>query len=136
MTNDRIIRRWFHEIWNERKESTIDELAHPDIVARGLRNADGTEVKGIPEFKQFFKVFTAAFPDVRAEIDFTLSEGDKVMAFMRCTGTHKGDELGLKATHKGVDFNGVAVIRVKDGKAVEAWNVFDFVTMYQQLGVM
>jgi hypothetical protein len=28
----------------------------------------------------------------------------------------------------------VTIFRVRDGKLVEGWNVFDFLTMYQQMG--
>jgi len=28
----------------------------------------------------------------------------------------------------------MAITRVRDGKLVEGWNVFDFLTMYQQIG--
>ncbi|MEA2206687.1 MAG: hypothetical protein QOE77_3463 [Blastocatellia bacterium] len=54
----------------------------------------------------------------------------------RCSvrGKHSGDSLGFKATHSPIDFTGMSIIRVKEGKFVEAWNNFDFLQMYQQLG--
>jgi predicted ester cyclase len=33
-------------------------------------------------------------------------------------------------------FSGVCVGRIKDGRLVEAWNHFDFLGLYQQLGVV
>jgi hypothetical protein len=47
---------------------------------------------------------------------------------------HVGDALGGPATHKGVDFWGITIARVRDGRIVEGWNCFDFLRMYQQLG--
>jgi predicted ester cyclase len=35
-----------------------------------------------------------------------------------------------------VDITGIAIVRVRDGKIVEAWNNFDFMGMFQQLGTL
>lgn len=40
-----------------------------------------------------------------------------------------------RPTNKKVEFTGMCIVRVSDGKIREAWNNFDFMTMYQQLGV-
>jgi predicted ester cyclase len=45
-----------------------------------------------------------------------------------------GRPLGGDATGRPVDFYGMVIARVRDGKMVEGWNVFDFLTMYQQIG--
>jgi predicted ester cyclase len=49
-------------------------------------------------------------------------------------GKHSGDSLGFAATHSPVEFTGMTIVRVKDGKIVEGWNNFDFMRMYQQVG--
>ena len=53
----------------------------------------------------------------------------------RClvTGTHTGESLGRPSTGKPVIFHGMTMVRLKDGKIVESWNNFDFMTMYKQL---
>src|SRR5690606_19489571 len=33
-----------------------------------------------------------------------------------------------------VQFTGMAIIRIKDGKIIEGWNNFDFLSMYKQAG--
>ena len=38
------------------------------------------------------------------------------------------------ATGKNVSFSGICMVRVKDGKIADAWNNYDFLNMYQQLG--
>ena len=38
------------------------------------------------------------------------------------------------ATGKNVSFTGICMVRVQDGKIAEAWNNYDFLNMYQQLG--
>jgi predicted ester cyclase len=46
-------------------------------------------------------------------------------------------ECTVSATHangKQANFSGVSIAKFEDGKLVEGWNGFDFLTMYQQLG--
>ena len=65
-----------------------------------------------------------------------MAEGDKVVARCGVRGTHTGGHLGFEATNAPVEFEGVAIVRIKDGKIVEAWNHFDFLEMNKQLGVL
>lgn len=59
-----------------------------------------------------------------------------VSTHCRVTGTHTGEGLGIAPTGKRVDFEGMTIARVIDGQIREGWNCYDFLTMYQQLGVV
>jgi hypothetical protein len=37
-----------------------------------------------------------------------------------------GNTLGGPATNQRLDFRGMTIARVRDGRMVEAWNCFDF----------
>jgi predicted ester cyclase len=50
-------------------------------------------------------------------------------------GKHSGDHLGFKATNNPVQFTGIAITRIENGKIAEAWNEFDFTEMNKQLGL-
>jgi len=130
-----VIRRWFEEVWNKGRADAIDEMFAEDGVAHGLVDQQGNELKGPAGFRPFFESFRNAFPDMHVTIEDTVSEGDKIAA--RCTvrGTHKGAGLGITATGNQVEFTGMTIVRVKDGKLAEAWNNFDFMKMNEQLGV-
>jgi len=45
-----LARRWFEEIWNERRVETIDELAHPECVGH---HEGQPASKGAEAFKTF-----------------------------------------------------------------------------------
>jgi predicted ester cyclase len=51
-------------------------------------------------------------------------------------GKHQSDSLGFAATNQPTEFTGITIVRVRDGKIVEAWNNFDFMTMRKQLGAL
>ena len=87
--------------------------------------------------KQFFRMYRAAFPDLRMEPQDILVSGDKVVARVRGTGTHQGEFMGMPATGKSVDVQLIDIIRFgDDGLAHEHWGVFDALKMMQQLGAI
>ncbi len=87
--------------------------------------------------KQLFRMYTAAFPDLRMEAEDILASGDKVVARVRGTGTHQGEFMGMAATGKSVDVQLIDIIRFgDDGLAHEHWGVFDTLAMMQQLGAI
>ena len=134
--NAAVVRRWFEEVWNSGREEAIDELFAEEGVAHGLADEAGSPLRGAAGFKPFFRRFREAFPEMEVVVEDTVAEGDKVAA--RCTvrGLHRGDTLGFKATHSPVEFTGIAIVRLSGGKIAEAWNNFDFMSMYQQLGAL
>jgi steroid delta-isomerase-like uncharacterized protein len=134
--NAAVVRRWFEEVWNRGREEAIDELFDEEGVAHGLADEAGAALRGPTGFKPFFRRFREAFPEMEVVVEDTVSEGDKVAA--RCTvrGRHRGDALGFKATDSPVEFDGICIVRVRGGKIVEAWNNFDFMSMFQQLGAL
>jgi steroid delta-isomerase-like uncharacterized protein len=125
-----LMRRWFDEVWNARRDEAIDELLAPHCLLHGL----GPEtMRGPDEFRPFRRAFLDAFPDVRIEVLSALSQGDEGFVRFRTTGTHTGDAMG-PATGKPIAIEGVSHVRYEDGRVVEVWNLVDFLTMYRQLG--
>jgi steroid delta-isomerase-like uncharacterized protein len=87
--------------------------------------------------KSFFRLYIAAFPDLRLDAEDILSSGDKVVARSRATGTHQGEFMGMPATGKSIDVQLIDIIRFgDDGLAHEHWGVFDALAMMQQLGAV
>ena len=131
-TPESVLRTWFEEVWNQGREDTIDRLFAANGLAHGLGDAPLT---GPAAFKPFYHNLRGAFPDIRVEIERTVVQGDLVAGYCRVTGTHTGDTMG-KPTGTPIEFSGMCMMRVKDGQIVEAWNSFDFLSFYQQLGLM
>jgi steroid delta-isomerase-like uncharacterized protein len=85
--------------------------------------------------KQLFRMYRAAFPDLRMEPQDIVASGDKVVARVRATGTHQGEFMGMPATGKSVSVQLIDIIRFgDDGLAHEHWGVFDALALMQQLG--
>jgi len=134
--NKALIRRWFEEVWNKGRADAIAEMMAENAVAHGLSDDAAKPLRGPQGFLPFHAQFREAFPNIEVVVEDTIAEGNKVVARCSVRGKHVGDSLGFKATGTQVEFDGIAIARVKDGKFVEAWNNFDFMKMYRQLGAI
>ena len=133
--NKALIERWFEEVWNQGNAKVIDELLAEDGVIHGLADASGQPVRGIEAFHEFHNQFRGAFSGLHISVDDVIAEGDRVVARCSVRGSHTGESLGFAATNAPIDIGGIAIVRIKDGKIVEAWNQFDFLEMNKQLGL-
>jgi predicted ester cyclase len=133
-TPDDVVRQWFKEVWDEGRVDAIDRLMAPDGLVHGLTGPGGPPLTGPASFRPVFKMFRDALGDLRIDVERTVVQGDMCAAFCRVRGRHVGDALGGPPTNRDVDFTGITIARVQDGRLVEGWNVFDFLAMYQQIG--
>jgi steroid delta-isomerase-like uncharacterized protein len=135
VSNKLLIYRWFEEVWNKKRESAIDEMLHPQALVHGLGDP-GMVLKGPEAFKPFYRAFVSAIPDLQVAVESTLAEDDKVVARCSARGTHTGAGLGVPPTGKKVIMAGIVLVHVRDGKLYEGWNNWDFLSLYQQVGLL
>ena len=134
--NKALIRRWFAEVWNKGRADAIPEMLAENAIVHGLSDDAAKPLQGPAGFLPFHTQFREAFPEIKVIVEDGIAEGDMVVARCSVRGKHTGDSLGFMATQAQVEFTGIAIVRVKDGKFVEAWNNFDFMKMYKQLGAI
>jgi len=111
--------------------ATYKELLAPDFVAHLLGGPQNREA-----FLQHNHVFNAAFSNRQMIVEDLIAEEDKVMARLTWKGVHSGDFQGLPPTGNQVVISAFIVERVRDGKTVEHWSLFDQRSMLQQLGLI
>lgn len=119
-----LLHQWFGEVWQNAKESAIPKLLDDKAVIHGL--STDSMLTGSEAFLPFYHSFRKDFPIVNVTLDHLIKTEDFEAAYC--------DVITENSMGKRVQFNGICVARFKDGKLIEAWNAFDFLTMYQQLG--
>jgi len=134
--NKALVRRWFEEVWNKGRVEAIEEMFAADGLAHGLSDDPNAPLSGPAGFRVLHEQFRGAFPDVEVTVEDTIAEGDKVAVRCSVRGKHSGDHLGVAASNAPVEFSGMSIVRIKDGKIIEAWNNFDFLAMNKQIGIM
>ncbi len=82
-----------------------------------------------------FNSFTVAFPDVQITIEEVIGEGNKVVILWTFHGTHRGPFQGIPATGKTVNWDGLDLYTLTDGKITSLTRKADRRSLLQQLGV-
>lgn len=130
--NKAIVRR-YQEIYNSNNLDSLGEVVSKELITPKI-------MPGIPSgferAKAAHQIMLAGFPDYQTVIDELIAEGDQVVARITMRGTHTGSFMGIPATGKHVEFTGIYIARIANGKIVEHWGEEDGVSLLAQLGVL
>ena len=129
-----VARSYFEELTNKQNVDFADQLFTSDIAFYDPAIVPDGQALGIPEVKQFFKVFFKVFPDVHFEINDFFTEGNKAAIRFTWTGTHRTEFLGVELKERSVAVPGIDIFHIEDGKIAEVRVAFDRGHLLQQLG--
>jgi steroid delta-isomerase-like uncharacterized protein len=125
--------------------STYERISAGDVAGFGDLVADDFVEHqggpGLPPTKEgtleFFRILLAAFPDMRMDVEDLIASGDKTVARVKVTATHRGEFMGVPPTGQRVDVELIDIMRFDDaGLVCEHWGVADMLSLMQQLGVV
>jgi steroid delta-isomerase-like uncharacterized protein len=128
--NKSLVRRYYEAMWNRWDLSLADDLLGEGLTFRGSL---GVAVQGRDGFREYVRAVRRAFPDFHNRIEELVAEGDKVVARLTYTGTHRGALFGIGPTGKRVTYAGVAVFRIEAGCITEGWVLGDVHGLMRQL---
>ncbi len=132
--NKRTFQRMVDLFNNTRNADTfVDQLYDKNSVYHGI--GEESEVSR-EEFKTLVKRMVRAFPDISIHIDDLVAENDKVAYKLTIEGTHKGELQDIPPTGRRISFSSVGIMRFKDGKVVEDWEVYDIMGILRQVGAL
>jgi len=90
------------EIVNDRDLDALEEVASGPLAEQA---------------RYWIGPFRDSFPDFRMEVRDAIAEGDKVVGYFTCSGTHEGTWRGHPATgRRFADVDEVSIFRVERGK--------------------
>lgn len=130
----RLVRRFFDDVFNERRHDAAAEVLASDFVAHHPAFPEG--IRGVDGVMQTAAVFREGFSDLRYEVDDLVAEGDRVACRWTARGTHDGVFMGVPASGRPAVFVGCDIFRVADDRLVEAWVVSDLLGVMQQIGAL
>jgi steroid delta-isomerase-like uncharacterized protein len=132
--SEALLRRITEEIWNGRQLGLVEQLVAEDLVDHV--ELPGLEGTGRARYLASVKMMHTAFSDYHEEIELVVADDEKAVSYVRLTGTHDGDLMGLPPTGRSVDVRAMGILRFADGRAVERWGIGDSLSQMQQLGLL
>lgn len=118
-----VLYNWAKEVWNEKNRDAIDKYLDEDILIHGL----GADLPGSEFFKIYFDTFQKEYTNTHMEVLEVLTSGELEAALTTFSATHAASGIDIIVS-------GQVMIKMTNGKITEAWNHYDFLSMYDQLG--
>jgi len=118
-TAEKLARDFLTRVWGPKHDvDAIDELMSPDYVI----HSGGRTIRGREAFKAWVVEFHRQMPEAIDEVldVFTSPSGDRVVARWINRGLNNG-VFGLPPDGKAIEFQGISVWRVQDGRLAECW---------------
>jgi predicted ester cyclase len=114
--NKLLVRRYLEEVVNTGDVSRIADFVSPDYIDTHDTSGQSSGLDGV---RRHVLGVRATYPDLHVTVEQQLAEADWVVTRITARGTHRGEWLGMRPTGKAVEFTGVNIDRVVDGRIVE-----------------
>jgi predicted ester cyclase len=129
------VRRMLHYVWNWRLIGTVREYVAPSIAAYGPCDR---ATFGIGDYMHAIVARLAMFPDLTHHVEDVYWMGNAAEGYMvnvrwTIVGTHTGHGVYGKPTGRRVTMWGISHYKIKDGRILEDWTMFNEFFVLQQL---
>jgi steroid delta-isomerase-like uncharacterized protein len=129
--NERTVRRVFADVVNRGDFSLIDELYTSDV-------RDHDPFPGAPAGRDGVRYtlghLRKMYPDIHVAINALTCHDDRVTLLLTWTGTFEGT-LDAARSGRRVNYDGIVVFRLENGRIAERWARLDVSRMLRQLQV-
>jgi steroid delta-isomerase-like uncharacterized protein len=129
--NERVVEAFLQDVINEHNGDHAANYLNPDMQWSG--GTVGT-VTGSANVAGLFASVVAAFPDAHITINDIFGQGDQVVVRVVVSGTQEGAILGIPASGRFVQWDGVDVYRLSDGKISNIWAGDDWTAILNDTG--
>ena len=127
-----VAERYFDAI-ARRDVEAMAALWAPDGVDHIASQVDAVGPAGV---REYFTELFAAFPDLDTEVRSMVTEGDTTAVHWVATGTNVGTLWGVEPTGARASFEGIDMLRERDGLLVRNDAVADALSVARQIGVL
>ena len=123
----------FIHVFNDDTWDVLPEVVSPEFVL--THPVPGRVPLGPQGMAKVWSHFKAALPDSWHPIPVLITEGDYLANLLPTYGTFNGEpHQGTPPTGKWLEYGMVNIVRLEEGKLVEAWFGMDPVAEAQQMG--
>lgn len=128
--NKALVRHYLEEIY--RGNLDILDAVISDEYVGSVPPPPG--MSSVEDYKRSFGGLRRAFPDIQIRFDALIAEDEWVAMHCTIEGTHLGEWRGIPPTGKHAIWTATAFRRVRDGKLVQGFATWDWLSVLEQLG--
>ena len=129
-----IAMRYADEVWNAKNLDAADELFtaghtyHDPLMPDLPAGPEGVKLRR--------GAYMEAMSDAVVTMNHLIIEGDHLAAMWTYGGTNDGELMGIPATGKRAEIDGIHTFRFEGDKIAETWVFADTLGLLQQLGLV
>ena len=133
--NKAVVRRFFEEVFNEKRPEVLEELVTDAVVDHNKiiftePESPGGMVEGV-------RMLLVAFPDLEATVKHRVGEEDYVSVYFTMAGTNTGSYPRVtEPTGRYTEWDSMVLFRMEEGKIAELWGTSDRMGMLTKLGIL
>jgi predicted ester cyclase len=117
---------------NDSDETALRSILHDDFVDH---SANPGQAPGRDAFiNEKLDQLRTSFPDFVLGVEEVPVAGQRIAFRWKLTGLNGGRFAGQDATGKRVDFEGMNIEHVQDGRITDHWSIHDALALFNQLG--
>lgn len=132
--NKEIVRREIKELLEGGNPTALNELIGEDYVSHDPALPE--PVRGREGLRTLAEGYRTAFGRLNVRVEDQIAEGDTVVTRWTASGRHDGELFGVPATGKDIEVTGISVERIRDGRIVEDWTLWDALGLMRRFGVV
>jgi steroid delta-isomerase-like uncharacterized protein len=130
--SESVVKEYFAAL-ARRDADAMAALWAPDGIGHLAGRGDLVGPNGI---REYFTELFAAFPDLDLTVEETVAQDDRVAVHWRATGTMTGPLQGVEPTGARVEFEGLDLVQVRDGRLVHNVAMPDNLGIARQIGLL
>jgi steroid delta-isomerase-like uncharacterized protein len=131
--NERLARRFFEELCNERKLEVADEILTADSLYHDPQSPPSEP--GPEGVKETVRIYQETL-DGHWNVHEVIATDDRVVTRWTGTGVHQAELMGIPPTGREISVEAISIMRVQDGRIAEHWCTWDTLGLLQQIGAV
>lgn len=128
-----IVERWISQVLTNHDHSAIEALVSPHVVIHPTAMPCETNFYGPTGATEWLDQQWSAFSDLEISEHFTVTQHDIGAVRWKARGTSTGTYLGQPPTGEPVEFTGLSMYRIEDGRIAEVWDTRNTLGILHQL---
>ncbi|WP_419421413.1 ester cyclase (plasmid) [Legionella sp. D16C41] len=129
MNNLEIIKAYHSKIWDKKDLSAVKLF----FDAEALIHSPVKTTKGTEQMTDVIARWHKGFPNLKVYWDDFICENDKVVSRWHAEGQQEGEFLDKAPSKVHVNYSGVTIYQLKEGKITQYWAIVDMDMLKKQL---